>query len=149
MNEDVKKYFFVVDGERVEVKKDVYDFLRKSKSQTDYIENGGRNKKRKIRNENGKIIAEIPGLEDSFDRYNIDDSRFADQQSSYIEELIINKLLIKDLMSKLYRQEEYIIYQYYFIGKTEREIAEEMQISQQNLHKKRMRILAKLNKLLE
>lgn len=65
---------------------------------------------------------------------------------------ITKAILIKKIMSNLKnlkQEERELVKMIYFDGKTERACAAEFGISCKNIHKKKVRILYKLNKLLE
>lgn len=143
---DNKKYTVTVDGKEVAASKELCEFLEKSSHKTEYIEKNGRKRKRKIRDKSGEIVALLPGIEDSLDRHNLNDLRFADKQSELQYDHVVNKVFVEYLMSKLTAEEENIIYQLYFNDKTEQELALEMNTTQQNIHKTKHSILAKLHK---
>lgn len=62
---------------------------------------------------------------------------------------IIERLDLLDAVSKLSEQEQYLIRQLYFFGKTERELAKELKQTQQNIHNRKLNILCKLYKFLK
>jgi RNA polymerase sigma factor (sigma-70 family) len=66
-----------------------------------------------------------------------------------LEDIVADKILIETLLSALTPEEKFIINEIYFQGKTEREIAKEMNIAQQSINKKKNRILLKLRNLIK
>lgn len=75
-----------------------------------------------------------------------------DLGQAFIDELVADKLLLDELLealTKLNIEERALIDELFFKGKSERQIAESVNISHQAIHKKKKRILAKLKNLLD
>ena len=69
-----------------------------------------------------------------------------------VEKCIIRQAEYSELykcLASLPDDEHSIIIMIYFCGKTEQEVADKLQTSQQNVHKKKHRILCRLNKFLK
>lgn len=80
------------------------------------------------------------------------DSIQFDLGQAFIDELVADKLLLDELLealTKLNIEERALIDELFFKGKSERQIAESVNISHQAIHKKKKRILAKLKNLLD
>lgn len=78
-------------------------------------------------------------------------SEFLDKRDS-VEDIIAYRLENERLhkcLSKLKDEEKQIIDMLYFENKTERQVAEILKTTQQNLHKKKLRILRKIKIFLE
>ena len=60
------------------------------------------------------------------------------------EDIVTDKILIETLLAALTPEEKYIIDEIYYNGKSEREIAKEIKTTQQNINKKKNKILLKL-----
>lgn len=56
---------------------------------------------------------------------------------------------LKKALSELPENDRKLIYQLFFQNKTERELASQYNINHKNIHKKKIRILCRLNKLLK
>lgn len=93
-----------------------------------------------------QFSALIGGHENAFEN-------FKEFRTDYnVEEETDRKILVENLydcLDLLSKSERNLIIMLYFENKTERECAEILCTSQQNMHKKKMMILYKLNKLLK
>ena len=75
-----------------------------------------------------------------------------DLGQAFIDELVADKLLLDELfqaLAELDVEERALIDELFFKGKSERQIAESVNISHQAIHKKKKRILAKLKNFLD
>lgn len=75
---------------------------------------------------------------------------------SYTQESIEDKLIKAEMLAKLTeaieklsKQERLLIYELFFKGKSERQLARQLGVYQYAVHKRKLRILEKLKKLLE
>lgn len=124
--------------------------LRKSERQMQYQEYDIKTEVVKV-SQKKKTITYIPSREDSLDRLHEIDQQFAADQPS-VEDEVIRNLLHKNLYAALRlltEDEHQLIRQLYFLGKTERELAELMALSQNAINKRRHSVLKKLRALLE
>lgn len=74
-----------------------------------------------------------------------------DLGQAFIDELVADKLLLDELfqaLAELDVEERALIDELFFKGKSERQIAESVNISHQAIHKKKKRILTELKKFL-
>lgn len=93
----------------------------------------------------------IPSREDSLERLMDQEVQFQ-EKSVNLEELIIQHLEIQQLhraLSLLSEDERYLIEQIYFEGRTEREMAKELGVYHNAVHKKKQLILKKLKNFLK
>ena len=98
-----------------------------------------------------QTVTVIPSREDSYERLLEASVQFMDQASE-TEELVIRKLEAEQLhraISCLDDDDQYLIQQLYFEGRTERELAEELRLSQKGINKRRKRILNFLRELMK
>src|SRR5690554_2017215 len=75
-----------------------------------------------------------------------------DSRQALVDEIVADKLLLDELLkalAELNEDERFLIDELFYKEKTEREIADSSNISHQAVHKKKNRILAKLEKLLK
>lgn len=92
----------------------------------------------------------IPSREDSYDRLLDMDVQFQDSVSA--EDLAIRNLQVRHLykaLSFLSDDERYLMEQLYFYGRTERDLAKELGICRNAVHKRKLYILKNLKKFLE
>lgn len=98
-----------------------------------------------------QTVTVIPSREDSYERLLEASVQFMDQASE-TEELVIRKLEAEQLhraISCLDDDDQYLIQQLYFEERTERELAEELRLSQKGINKRRKRILNFLRELMK
>lgn len=122
-------YITMKDGTKVSVTEEVY----RAYKQPAWREH----KRRVVRSE----------LERSLERFEEDHVPL--QENDAFEDMITDKILLETLLSALTPEERFVIDEIYFNGKTEREVAEMVNISQKNINKKKNRILQKMKNLLE
>ena len=96
-------------------------------------------------------IRVIPSREDSYERLLEEHNLPADEQAD-VENIVLRKILRKQLheaIRNLEEEEQYLIIQLFFMDRSERELAEELGLSQKAVNKRRHKILGKLKKFLE
>ena len=102
-------------------------------------------------NQKNKTVTYVPSREDSLERLLSIDKQFPVDQLS-VEDEVISRLMHESLYAtlRLLTDDEHcLIVQLYFFGKTERELAELMALSQNSINKRRHKVLKKLRDLLE
>lgn len=126
----MKEYYIAMkDGTKVPVTEEVY----RAYKQPAWREH----KRRTIRAE----------FERSLERFEEDHAPISSNE--VLENIVTDKILIETLLSALTPQEKFIIDEIYFQDKSEREVAETINIAQQNVNKKKNKILKKLRDLLK
>lgn len=95
-----------------------------------------------------KKVTEIPSREDSFERLTDIGKEFADITSDFREQAI-KKVMLDQALSKLSDEEHYLITQLFYLQRTDRELAEEFNQTQQNINKFKRKILCKLYEILK
>ncbi len=106
---------------------------------------------RTIVDQAGQTVTVIPSREDSYERLLEQDVQFYEESVS-AEELAIRNIEIRQLhkaLSLLSDDERYLMEQLYFQERTERELAAQLNLSQNAINKRRQRILDKLRKLMK
>lgn len=141
-----KTYQIYCRGQFVEVSEEIYTYYTRDKWRAEYAEKG-RKREHIYINESDEITV-TPSKEDSLDRLIEKGEQLSDSNGDF-SNFIIERLDLLDAVSKLSEQEQYLIRQLYFFGKTERELAKEYGINHNAIHKKKMSVLAKLHKLLK
>lgn len=98
-----------------------------------------------------QIVDIIPSREDSLERLMDKEVQFQ-EASINVEEFILQRIEIQQLhraLSHLSEDERYLIEQIYFEERTEREMAEELGVYHNAVHKKKQLILKKLKNFLK
>ena len=94
-----------------------------------------------------QFSALIGGKDGTFENFREFITEYDDVEKKAAHKMLVEKLY--DCLIFLPESERELIEMLYFENKTERECAEILCTSQQNVHKKKKKILCKLNKLLE
>lgn len=149
MSADRKRIW--ISGQLVEVTDEVYAAYTKGDRKMRYFENDLKTE-RFLLNKDGRLEQIIPSREDSLDRLMEDNAQqFSNGQES-VEDVVFRQIMVDKLhtaLSQLTEKERALIQALFFEEMTEREYAEQLGVYRNAVHKKKMRILEKLKKLLE
>lgn len=143
----MSKKYIIKNGTAVEVSDEIYKILMKSDRHIKYVEHDLK-ETRYIINQEKATVKEIPSREDSLDRLTALGFDFADSAMEF-DEAVVEKIMLEQALEKLSDEERYLITQLFYFNRTERELAAEMQIAQQNINKAKQRILCKLYEILK
>ena len=97
-----------------------------------------------------QTVQVIPSHEDSYERLLEQEVQFEGENQT--EESVIRNMQLEQLykaLSLLSEDEQYLIRQLFFEERTERDLAEELKIYHNAVHKRKNRILKKLKNILE
>lgn len=143
----MSKKYVIKNGTAVEVSDEIFEILKKSDRRIKYVEHDLK-ETRYIINQAKATVKEIPSREDSLDRLMALGFDFADSAMEF-DEAVVEKIMLEQALEKLSDEERYLITQLFYFNRTERELAAEMQIAQQNINKAKQRILCKLYEILK
>lgn len=143
---DKKIYKVTCFGREIEVTEKIY-----KASYTASESEKRRDRRRKtgrivVDNENEKVTF-VPCKEDSLDRLLENGLEIGD--STMNPELLDTRIMVKNALAILTKKEKYIILEIYYERRTEESLAREFKTTQQNIHKWKCDILAKMHKFLE
>lgn len=142
-----KNYYIYINGSKVAVSKELYDYDRQSGRKITYAEVD--RKTERFKADQDKLKAEfIPSLEDSLERLSEIGEQFAEKNSDFSNSIEM-RLDLKCALSKLSENERDLIYRLYFLCESENEIADKFGKTQQSISKSKSAILYKLHKLLK
>jgi len=142
-----KKHIIRIDGKTVEVSDEIYTFLKRSDWNNDYAQIK-RKREKNIINPKSQTVKIIPSKEISLDRLMAMGIEIPDNSEPF-EDVVIRKILLNQALAQLTADERFLIYELYYSDKTERELAEELHKTQQNIHKMKHKILCKLYEILK
>ncbi len=149
MSADKKRIW--ISGQLVAVTDEVYAAYTKGDRKMRYFENDLKTE-RFLLTKDGRIEQIIPSREDSLDRLMEDNAQqFSNGQES-VEDVVFRQIMVDKLhtaLSQLTEKERALSQALFFEEMTEREYAEQLGVYRNAVHKKKMRILEKLKKLLE
>lgn len=133
-----KKYYWILDGKYYEVSKETYQKYKKEHDHSKMLQEY----------ENEVHIFSLDAMAaDDITGHDI----IADTSVNVEEEAIHNLMLekLREVLKGLSSDELHLIEQIYTYGRTEREMATELGISQVAVHKQKLKVLDKLKKFLE
>lgn len=133
-----KKYFWIIDGKYYEVSKETYQKYKKEHDHSKMLQ--------KYEEEVHVFSLDAMAAEDITGHDIIADTRVNVEEEA-IHNLMLEKL--REVLKGLSSDELHLIEQIYTYGKTEREMATELGISQVAVHKQKLKVLDKLKKFLE
>lgn len=133
-----KKYFWIIDGKYYEVSKETYQKYKKEHDHSKMLQ--------KYEEEVHVFSLDAMAAEDITGHDIIADTRVNVEEDA-IHNLMLEKL--REVLKGLSSDELHLIEQIYTYGKTEREMATELGISQVAVHKQKLKVLDKLKKFLE
>ena len=149
MDKDKRKLW--IAGQFIEVTEEIYQVYMQGDRKMRYFETDLKIE-RTILDESGRIQQIIPSREDSLDRLVEDNAwQFEDTRES-VEDAVLRKLAEDDLrraLTKLTDEEYALVYALFYEGRTERDYAKELGVSQVAVHKRKQRILKKLKGILK
>ena len=140
------KYYLNISGNPVEVTEELYTYFMRSEWREWYRDVKQKQGNIIVDNDNSKISFE-GGREVSLDNLLEKGAQIPDKSEAF-DEVYIRKVWLHSALDKLSLRDKYIVTQLFFEQKTETEVAKEIGVSQAFIHKKKVRILDKLHKLL-
>lgn len=148
---DTNKKQIWINGQFITVSDEVYAAYVKGDRKSRYFEKDLKTERIIVRMD-GSIEKIIPSREDSLDRLMDDHAKQFSDCAEPLEDAVIRNMSCERLhtaLSQLTEKERSLITALFFLGKTEREYAEQLDIYHNAVHKQKTRILKKLKKLLE
>lgn len=149
MDKDKRKLW--IAGQFIEVTEEIYQVYMQGDRKMRYFETDLKIE-RTILDESGRIQQIIPSREDSLDRLVEDNARQFEDTRESVEDAVLRKLAKDDLrraLTKLTDEEFALVYALFYEGRTERDYAKELGVSQVAVHKRKQRILKKLKGILK
>lgn len=144
------KYYVYIGKEAIEVSKEVYEVYYKGERKERYFSVDLKTERNKVDKESGTKVV-IPSREDSYERLVKNEKQFASENES-VEDMAIKTMLLNQLneiLKTLSYEERRLIYELFYIQRTERELCAMIGIGKTTLHKRKEKLLAKLRKILE
>lgn len=138
----MSKQYIMKNGRAVEVSDEVYEILKRSDQRIKYVEKDLK-ETRYIINQKKATVKEIPSREDSLDRLTEIGKDLADSNSDFQDSMVL-KIMLDEALAKLSDEERYLITQLFYLGRTERDLANELGISQYTVNRNKHKILKKL-----
>ena len=138
----MSKKYIIKNGTTVEVSDEVYKILRKWDRRIKYVEHDLK-ETRYIIDQKKETVKEIPSREDSLDRLTALGFDFENRTADF-RESVSDKIMLEQVLAKLSDDERYLITQLFYLGRSERDLAEELGVSQYTVNRNKHKILTKL-----
>lgn len=142
-----KECYIYINGAPYAVSKEIYEYITKSDRKIKYAEEDRKQERYFIDCENERISVK-PSREDSLDRLMELGMDFPDKTIDLYES-VTQKIMLEQALSKLDDEERNLIIQLFYFDRTETELAQEYNQTQQNINKAKQRILCKLYEILK
>ena len=142
-----KEYYIYINGAPYAVNREIYEYITKSDRKIKYAEEDRKQERYFIDCENERISVK-PSREDSLDRLMELGMDFPDKTIDLYES-VTQKIMLEQALSKLDDEERNLIIQLFYFDRTETELAQEYNQTQQNINKAKQRILCKLYEILK
>ena len=138
----MSKKYIIKNGTAVEVSDEVYKILRKWDRRIKYVEHDLK-ETRYIIDQKKETVKEIPSRDDSLDRLTALGFDFENRTADF-RESVSDKIMLEQVLAKLSDDERYLITQLFYLGRSERDLAEELGVSQYTVNRNKHKILTKL-----
>lgn len=145
-----KGFYLYIDGKPVEVSEAVYlEYYRGERKERYFMED--LKTERFLVDVESQTVTVIPSREDSYERLLEADKQFAANEESTVDTAIKELLLerLEEALHTLSSEEMALIYELFYLNRTEREVSEHFQIASSTLHDRKQAVLRKLWNLLE
>ena len=133
-----------------EASEEVIVVLRTTERKMQYQEYDLKRARNIVDPKTGEVMT-VPSREDSYERLQEMAVQFPEEDDG-VEDQILQKLEFERLhkaILTLSKEEQWLIHELYFENQTEREVAKQMGVYHNAVHKQKKRILEKLKKILE
>ena len=147
MSTDNKKHYLYVNGQKVPVSEQVYRAYWQYTEKERYFMNKMKQEKF-ICDQEQQVAVFLPSREDSYERLLESDQQFAANQIP-VDVLATSSVWIQELMACLSEEERAIIYQLYYLDKSEREACSALHIARTTFQRRKKKLLERLRTLLE
>lgn len=142
-----KTYAIYIDGKAIPVNEQVYrtyyHYERKERYFSYDLKSGSFSC-----NQTTETARFTPSREESYERLLESEQQFASDDPS-VEEQVDISLRLKELLSMLTESEQAIVYQLYYLGKSEREACSALHLARTTFQRKKKALLKKIKELLE
>lgn len=142
-----KDFYLYIDGKSIKVSKEIYQEYYYGKRKEQYFMKDLKKEDADIEQESQKVVF-IPGREISYEQLLELNVSFASSEES-LEDRAIRSVLLEQAIKSLSPEEQTIIRELYYLGKTERQVSTELHMAKTTLQRRRDKALKKLRKLLE
>lgn len=143
------EFFLYINGQRVRVSEEIYTEYKRGEEKERYFMRRLK-KGRFVPDEKEGIVRYFPSREVSFEQLVAEDCEPQDEGETP-EDMAIRTIMaesLKTAFNKLDSGERKLLYEIFWLGKTERELGRIYQVSHKAIHKRKEKILGKLRMFL-
>ena len=140
-----KKYTVVCNGTKVEVTKEVYELYNTAPESEERLRRKWNVSRIEVDLEHEKVTF-VQSRVDSIDR--LTELGFEFEDTSFSIDALDTAITVEQALDQLTFDERYIIESLFYNGRSERDLANELGVTQFKIHYDKMKILSKMNKLL-
>lgn len=99
-----------------------------------------------------RTVTYLPSREDSYDRLLEENRQFADDDGESVDDAAIKAVMIEKMLAclkQLTQEEQGLITDLFFKGKSEHQLSRETGIAQRTIHDRKIKVLRRLKKLIK
>lgn len=145
-----KQHYLYIEGQRVLVSEELYREYQKFYRKERYF-SADLKMETFVCDPEKQLVAFLPSREDSYERLIDQNQQFASGEES-VEDMVVRSILLEKLekaLKMLSTDELSLIYEIFYMERTEREISACMNVPSTTLHSRKSAILRKLRRLIE
>lgn len=145
-----KNYYLYINGQSIKVSKEVYEEYYYWERKEQYFMEDLKKGKMTIDSETGQVTI-IPSREISYENYFNQGEPFVMSEDTLEDQLFkfLELEKLEDALKEITEEERELIWELFYLEKTERQVSEALHIARATLRYRRDKILAKLKKFLE
>lgn len=145
-----KDYYLYINGKPIKVSKEIYAEYYYWERKEQYFMEDLKKGKMVIDSENGEVTI-IPSREISYEKYFNQGEPFETSEDTLENQLlkVLELEKLKNALKEITEEERELIWELFYLEKTERQVSEALHIARATLRHRRDKILAKLKKILE
>lgn len=140
------EFYLYIEGKPVKVSREVYqEYYRGERKERYFMQDLKRGKT--VVDAEKQTVEFLPGREDSYERLLEAGGDFASPDEP-LEERMVRSYLLEQAMDSLSSEEQDVLRELYYCGRTEREAGAVLHIAKTTLHRRRNQALEKLRKII-
>lgn len=141
------RFYLYIEGKPVKVSREVYqEYYRGERKERYFMQDLKRGKT--VIDSVKQTVEFVPGREDSYERLLESGSDFV-SPGEPLEERMVHSVLLEQALGSLLPEEQDVLKELYFLGKTEREAGAALHMAKTTLRRRRDQALDKLRSILE
>lgn len=140
------EFYLNIEGTPVKVSREVYQEYYRGERKERYIMDDLKRGKTVINSEKQTVVF-LPGREDSYERILEADGEFV-APGETMEEQTVRSVLLEQAVGSLSLEEQALVRELYYLGRTEREASAALHIAKTTLRRRKEQVLSKLRDII-